>query len=304
MRCNNLFFMAALAAATVSMTSCNNDDEIIDSNSRLSNVALEVTAGIATETPQTRVQGTTWQTGDAIGIFQLETGTLMALDVNSKYVNTTGSTFAPADATQTIYFPIETTPTSDFIAYYPYNDAQANYLYSIDVTNQSNQEAIDLLTADKVTGKDKAAPAVAFNFKHRLSKLELNLTAGNGIITSDLAGIAITITGQQLETTFDLYDGVLATPSGTTQAITLKTASNGLTAEAIIIPAAASAGRQLTFTLSGGEEFVWNIPDTKEFQAGQKNIYNITLNRTSIDVTSTITDWTAGNGAGESGSAE
>ena len=299
MRCNNLFFMTALAIAFVG---CSND-EIVDDNSQ-SKVALDVTAGIATETPQTRVSGTSWQTGDAIGIFQLQTGTTTALDANSKYANTTGeSAFAPADANQTIYFPIETTPTSDFIAYYPYNVAQADFVYPVNVTSQSNQEAIDLLTADKVTGKDKNAPAVAFNFKHRLSKLELNLTAGNGITTSDLAGIAITITGQQPTATFELNTGVL-TPSGTAQAITLKTVANGRTAEAIIIPAAASTGRQLRFTLTSSETFVWNIPNDKAFNAGQKNIYNITLNRTSIEVTSTITDWLPGNNGGEAGSAE
>ena len=300
MRTKNLFLMAALAIAFVG---CNNNDENVDSNSRLSNIALDVTAGIATETPQSRVSGTSWQTGDAIGIFQLQTGTTTALNANSKYVSTTGNAFAPA-AGETIYFPIATTPKSDFLAYYPYTDTQADFVYSVNITNQSNQEAIDLLTADKVTGKDKNAPAVAFNFKHRLSKLELKLTAGNGITTSDLTGIAITITQQQPTATFNFNTGVL-TPSGTKQAITLKTVASGATAEAIIIPAAASAGRQLTFTLSGtGEKFVWNIPDTKAFEAGKKNIYDITLNRTSINVTSTITDWTAGNGTGESGSAE
>ena len=295
---SNLFLMTAFAIA---FAGCSKD-EIVDSNSQ-SKVALDVTAGIATETPQTRVQGTTWQTGDAIGIFQLQTGTVAALSTNNKYVNTTGNAFAPADANQTIYFPIEITPTSDFIAYYPYTDTQADFVYSINVTNQSNQEAIDLLTADKVTNKDKNAPAVAFNFKHRLSKLELNLTAGNGITTSDLAGIVITITSQRPRATFDFNTGAL-TPLGTAQAITLNTAANGLTAEAIIIPAAASTGRQLTFTLTSGETFVWNIPNDKAFNAGQKNIYDITINRTSINVTSTITDWVAGNGTGESGSAE
>jgi len=301
MKLNKVFLVSALAIAFVG---CSNDDEIVDSNLQ-SKVALDVTAGIATETPQTRVSGTSWQTGDAIGIFQLQTGTTTALDANSKYVNTTGSTFTPATPGETIYFPIETTPTSDFIAYYPYNVAQADFVYPVNVTSQSNQEAIDLLTADKVTGKDKNAPAVAFNFKHRLSKLELRLTAGNGIATSDLAGIVITVTSQRPRAAFDFNTGAL-TPLGTAQAITLKTAANGRTAEAIIIPAAASTGRQLIFTLNNATNdiFVWNIPNDKVFNAGQKNIYDITINRTSINVSSTITDWVAGNGTGEAGSAE
>jgi hypothetical protein len=297
----NLFLISALA---IVFAGCSNNDEIIDSDLQRSEVALDVTAGIAIEAPQTRVSGTSWSSNDAIGIFQMRTGTTTLMDTNRRYTNNSGSsTFSPAAPDQIIYFPIATTPLSDFIAYYPYKVAQTDFVYPIDVTSQSNQQAIDLLTADRVVGKNKNNPAVAFNFKHRLSKLELDLSAGNGIETSDLHGITITITEQQPTATFDLNTGVL-TPSGTAQTITLNTATNGLFADAIIIPAEAGAARQLTFTLGSGERFVWNIPNTKAFEAGQKNIYDITINRTSINVVSTITDWAAGNGTGETGSAE
>lgn len=299
MKKNNLFLMAAFAIA---LAGCNNNDEEIDNGNH--RIALDVTAGIATETPQSRVSGTSWEAGNAIGIFQLQTGTTTLWDANHKYVTTTGtSTFTPASAGETIYFPVETTPKSDFIAYYPYNTAQSGFNYAVDVATQSNQEAIDLLVADKVTGKDKNNPAVAFNFKHRLSKLVLTLTAGNGLAAADLANITIAITGQLPSATYDINALTLA-PSGTSQAIALKTAADGTSAEAIILPAAATTGRQLVFTLSGGDIFRWDIPAGKAFNAGEKNIYNITINRTSIEVTSSITDWTDGNGGGETGNAE
>ena len=297
MRTKNLFIMATFAIA---LAGCNNS-EIVNGNSQFSDIVLNATAGVESEAPQSRVLGTSWEADDVIGIFQLQGATV--LNANSKYVSSGTSSFTPAGASETIYFPVEISPKSDFIAYYPYMAGQTGFDYAVDVTSQSNQEAIDLLTADKVVGKDKTAPAVAFNFKHRLSKLSLTLTAGNGLTAGDLAGITVKITGQKPTATFNINTAVL-TPSGAVQTITLNTVADGTTADAIILPAAESAGRQLTFTLSIGDTFVWNIPDAKVFNAGEKNIYNITLNRTSIEVTSSITDWAAGNGSGESGSAE
>lgn len=292
------FFLAAIAA-TVILTSCDNNDGVDNSN----RVALSVISGIATETTQTRVTGTSWDAGDAIGIFQLQGSN--TLNTNSKYVSSTGtSAFSPATLGETIYFPIDASTSSDFIAYHPYKTGQTVFDYAVTVSDQSNQATIDLLVADKVTGKDKNAPAVAFNFKHRLSKVSLTIAAGNGIAPSDLEGIVITITGQQTAATYNINTFTL-TPSGAVQEITLKTAGDGLSSEAIILPAAATTGRQLIFTLKTlNEPFIWDIPNDKAFDSGVKYNYSITLNRTSIEVTSTITDWIDGNGDGENGSAE
>lgn len=40
------------------------------------------------------------------------------------------------------------------------------------------------------------------------------------------------------------------------------------------------------------------------FEAGKKYKFNVTLNKTEIDVTSEIVDWISGNGTGDSGEAE
>ena len=65
----------------------------------------------------------------------------------------------------------------------------------------------------------------------------------------------------------------------------------------------------LRFTLKGmSQPFTWNIhgaEKSKLFQAGSKYVYTITISKTGIVVTSTVKDWTAGNGdGGESGDAE
>ena len=300
MKCSNFWIAAVLAAAAIVLAGCNND-ETENESLKLSDVAIEVTAGIFTDLPQTRVIGTAWETGDAIGIFQLLDKTVK--DANRAYVNVGTAAFMPKTPGEAIYFPVETAVKSDFIAYFPYKVGQTGLDYVVNVAWQADQEAIDLLTADKQTGRDKNNPILAFNFKHRLSKLALTLAAGYGLTDFELKGINVTMTEQLTAATCDLNTGMLIA-SGKTHDIILKTTSNGLQSEAIILPAEATPGRQLVFTLKNGDVYRWDIPADKAFHAGEKNIYLITLNRTSIAVTATITDWTYGNGSGEAGNAE
>jgi hypothetical protein len=303
MKDKRFFAGAALAVALMTattFTSCNNDDEIGNSAER-SGVALQVSAGFAEIT--TRVTGASFDASDAIGIFQLQNGTSTVWDANKQYVTTGGATATFTPATDVIYFPANTTPASDFVAYYPYSAGQSSLTCPVNVTDQSNQEAIDLLTADKATGKDKNSPAVAFVFRHRLSKITLNITAGTGITDTDLANItAVTITGQQVTGSFNLADNTLTPATATPQAITLKKAADGKSAAAIILPAAASSGRQLTFTISAFGTFTYDIPAAKTFVSTEETVFNITVTRTGLTITSTIQDWA--NGGTITGDAE
>ena len=49
---------------------------------------------------------------------------------------------------------------------------------------------------------------------------------------------------------------------------------------------------------------VKDAPKSQSFEAGKKYIYTITVNRMSVEVESSVTDWQPGNGEGETGSAE
>jgi len=185
-----------------------------------------------------------------------------------------------------------------FVAYYPYKENISNYSYPIDVTSQSDHPAIDLMYSDNATNKTKAAPQVALTFTHRLVNLVVTLTAGDGLTAADLKDATVSITGQKTLGAMALATGIV-TPSTTqtaTQTVDLKMA--GTNGAAIILPAAATTGRKLVMTISTGEVFEWEIPSTTAFDGGSKYIYNVTLNRTEVRVTSTITDWTTGNGAG------
>lgn len=283
--------LTLLLAIAALLTACEKSNGI-DDGAAAEAVALKASAGIAN---RTRAMGSTWSAADVIGIFMVDnTGTLAS---NHAYETTAGDgSFAPADDQQTIWFPIaDDAPKVDFIAYYPWSAHQVGFTYNINVYSQSDQFALDLMTADRVTGKDKTSPAVDFTFHHRLTKMRLTLKAAPGMPTSGIDGIKVQLTGQQTTATCNLTTGDVTT-SGDVSTIELSVFNHS--AEAIILPAEPAADRQLIFTLTRGDVLRYTIPADRAFRPGELHDYEITLNPTGVSVTSNIVDWVRVTGDG------
>ena len=305
------FIGAALCTVMLLPAGCSNDSEtnVPDSDGR---VPLKVTGCIHV---QTRAHDAQWDQDDQIGIYMYAAGTTTLAEgaANAPYAKAdAGDGFAPVSTP--IYFPIDGSNV-DFHTWYPYEDV-ADGEWTADLTDQSSQAALDLMTADAKSSTqeggtvyNKENPAVALNFRHRLTKLQLNITSGKGITPNDLKDLKVELTRQWKTVIYDPeYDALGYTEE--LSAITLPAKTDGTSSEAILFPdnltgKALTTGRQLVFTLKGTDEkFYWDIPADKSFNAGEKNIYNIIINRTTLDVTASITDWNKGNGGGEPGSAE
>lgn len=298
-----------LCAGVLLPAGCTNDSAPEDGNSD-GRVALQVTGGIHV---QTRAHDTKWDKSDQIGIYMFAAGSTTVLEGMENIPYQTGAgdgMFAPSGTA--IYFPINGSNV-DFRAWYPYQDVAEKW--TADLTDQSSQAALDLMTADAKSNTEpggttysKNQPAVRLNFSHRLTKLVLNITGGKGVGTDELAGLKVEITRQWKTALYEPdIDGIGFEEASAD--ITLLTAADGKSAEAILFPddlthKSLTTERQLVFTLTTGEVFHWDIPNTKSFNAGEKNIYTISINRTGLEVTSEITDWAAGNGNGETGSAK
>lgn len=297
-----------MAALTFALAACNSDENLSAGND--DRVALQVTSGI-----QSRAIGNTWQKDDAIGIYMVNAGTTAIAESaeNRKYTTANGSSTFSATPDQVIYLPVDGSNV-DFIAYYPQQDLTGGSM-TIDVSDQSDLPKIDLMAAKAKSPADKPYnkenPLVAFHFYHKLTKLELNIDPGTGLTPADLEGLKVEITNQRTGASYaPLAETLTLTSSETTQNVTLNITTDGTAAEAILLPNSEEfnpriAGRELVFTLKQtGEVFRWAIPEDKDFKAGERNLYNITVNRTGLTVTATIEDWNPGNGEGESGSAE
>ena len=117
------------------------------------------------------------------------------------------------------------------------------------------------------------------------------------------------LTNQQPKATFDVTqpDGEVVVGTNTPATLTLNTDADGMSSEGIVLPSANFDGMTLHLELSdGGGFFNWDLNNSKadKFEAGKKYVYDITVNRSRLDVTATIEDWAPGNGEnGEQGEA-
>lgn len=311
---NRTSLLTVAVAATILLAGCSRDESPNIPMEKDGRTALNATGGIRA---LSRAHDAAWDTNDQIGIFMLKTTTTEISEAaeNRKYKTSDGTgRFTPAADDQTIYFPI--TGGTDFMAYYPWQeiakDASDKYLYAVNVSTQSSQKAIDLLVADKVIGRDKEHPDVAFVFSHKLVKIHLTeIKHGDGLTAADLNGLTIKLTEQRINATYDVIAGgeVVVNGAGDKTDIPLLVAANSQSAEAIVLPVTSTAGMELVFTLTNGEVFRWAIDsaaDSKstQFVAGNKYSYKITISRRGLIVTSTVNDWVAGNGDnGEEGEA-
>lgn len=294
--------MCALLAA-----SCSNDENLPGGNDNDGRVALQVSSGI-----QTRAFDNQWEADDQIGIFMLGSGQTTVADGygNVPYVvasaGTGGKAFAPVS--EVIYLPTDG-GKRDFIAYYPYSaDKVTEGVYSIDLTEQDPQKDIDFMLAEKVTDKSRTDANVSFQFAHKLVKIVMDIKPGDGVTADDLKNIAVSLTGQPTVGTFDVLNGQNVTATSTDKkAISLLADANGTHAEGIVFPNVDYSGMSFVFTTLAIGNYEWALSQSAkatQFEAGKKYLYTITVNKTEINVTASITDWLPGNGSGESGDAE
>ena len=282
-----------IAAAALALASCSNDNDFADRPGD-GRVAVNFSGGITL----TRATGDAWDLNDGIGIYMVENGTQNVVDnaANRRYVTAAGDgRFSPASEDQTIYFPLDANDKVDFIAYYP-QDALTGNTYAVDVTDQSDPAAIDLLWSNNATAKDKTVQQpVDLEFYHRLSRVEVELKAGAGVSEAELAGTTVTLSNQPVKADFDVLQNTMATAADVAE-ITLLTGTNGLSSSAIILPQEGINGRMLHFSFPDGTEKSWQVEGTRTFEQGKKTIFRITVNRipvgsTEVEVTATIKPW-------------
>ena len=288
---------AMMTTALFSSCSSNDEEQIVDNQQP---VDLKITAGIST-----RAVNATWTAGDKIGVFSMDGTTPSYSNMSYTTVNGDGN-FTASSEDQTIMLPADNSSRT-IAAYYPFTTAAASGTYSIDVSNQSNQEAIDLLVANPVSGVSKTSPVAALEFHHKLVKIDLSISPGEGISQEQLASMTVTISNQPTTGTCDVINnGNVNVTSAGTSTITLLTTNNGSSCEAILLPASSTENMIMTFDIPNVGVYKWAVNSaakSQSFDAGNKYKYDISINQTSIIVNASIEDWTQGNGEGENGNA-
>lgn len=289
MKISNLLYMGALL--TLTLMSCTNND---DNSEWYGSEGIVFTTAI-----QSRVSGNTWNANDEVGIYMMNAGSGIeaATAQNKKYIAQTNGTLTAAPGNG-IYLP--ESGNVDFIAYYPYTTSVSGNKLAVNVSDQSNPAAIDLIYSNGTKGvAATTATTISLGFTHQLTKVTLNVTKDETIET--LNGLGVNIKGISTEGEFNLADGTLTATAGTNNkdvAMYIDAQGTTATATAIILPTAASTDQtslNLTFNLNG-QSFTHTISDASIFEKGKNVSFNanLSINNGKPVVTieaATIEDW-------------
>ncbi|WP_370859892.1 fimbrillin family protein [Phocaeicola plebeius] len=280
------------ALSTLALMSCTNND---DNSEWYGSEGIVFTTAI-----QSRVSGNTWNANDEVGIYMMNAGSGIeaATAQNKKYIAQTNGTLTAAPGNG-IYLP--ESGNVDFIAYYPYTTSVSGNKLAVNVSDQSNPAAIDLIYSNGTKGvAATTATTISLGFTHQLTKVTLNVTKDETIET--LNGLGVNIKGISTEGEFNLADGTLTATAGTNNkdvAMYIDAQGTTATATAIILPTAASTDQtslNLTFNLNG-QSFTHTISDASIFEKGTNVSFNakLSINNGKPVVTvgnATISNWT------------
>ena len=265
-----------LAAAALTLTACSNDDENLNGGP----VAAQVTAGIGGV--QTRASGTTWDSGDAIGISTI--GSTLTSYANMKYTTSGDGNFTHAA-------DLGGEDSGMFFQDAEYTDAGT--ISDVTTDDQTMQSTFDFLFATGATAS-KSSPTVSFNntvkentsFTHRMSRLVLNFIAGPDVNLADLS--KYTLSGLSMTGSFNTATGE-AKATGTASDLTMDAAYITSSSSSLILFPQAVADAVLKVEL-GGQNYTATLTFPKAnavqgLESGYSYKYNVTIYKEELNIT-------------------
>lgn len=245
---------------------------------------------------QSRAFNSVWEKNDAIGIYMKKSDANWsdAIQANNvKYITDGTSIFRVADAKKAINFPIDGSDAS-FVAYYPYKPVLPEMEYPVDIADQSNLPAIDLLYSDNAKAVNSEQFDINLVFEHQFSKVILNIIPEDPL--HDLSGLSANITGVGTKATFSLENGELSAPIATGN-ISFNMSADGRTAEAILLPMQSLENKELVLSIASNT-FAFPLDKSihiASFEKSTQYTYTITLTKEALSVSNAvISDWITG----------
>ncbi len=272
-------------AATMAILASCAESEMIPQVA--SSEPLRIVSGIGT-----RVAGTQWEGDEVIGVTIYSSGQTIAIgEPYSRYqtsdVGTTAS-FSPAAGVEDLFYP--QSGAVDVIAYYPYR-VPTSGLLTLDLEEQDNQEAIDLLWA-KAEEQTKSREAVTLAFEHQLTKIVVELETAGYIQAEDLYGATLSIEGIYVDGEFDLHAGVVATATNATPTSVVLTGvlnSSNMSGNAIVLPQTSKPTFRIT--TQSNIEYSVTAPAQINFGQGEIHTFVITVSNVELELSAKISPW-------------
>ena len=214
-------------------------------------------------------------------------------DYSFTVTNATGA-MSVTGGSATPYYPTDNDGRIDLIAYYP-STAASPFTVKADQSTDANYRASDLLY-EKKTNLSRTTDAVALQLDHLMAKLTLNITAGEGVSYIK----SITMTNVVPSCTFDAKTGAVAATgsAGTISVFTDGDNDNTTARGACVFPGqeiAATGLLEIVVQKTDGNSATatYALASAKTFDGGSEYTMNITVNRTALGTTNTLTGWDA-----------
>jgi len=279
-----------LAAVAVAFAACSNNESDNQVQNPDNVIRLNASVGDITRAANTNIQGTAFDEDALINIEVTPSATNTTISKVYKAGAAVGNVNSLTPNGSETPFTWPATGTVAIKAFYPSTVKSADTSFSVQ-ENQStddNYKASDLMYATPIAAQAKQAGAVCLTFKHALTKIIVNLTAGTGVVASDITGCTVKVNAKK---SANISSGQWT--SATDDAAVDITMGIGANNAAIIVPQSYTANANfITVTTAGNHSVTFKLADGKTFDAGKCYTYNLTVNMSEITLESTtISNW-------------
>ena len=278
-----------IAAALLATTSCSKEEGNSDNGQLLLAPALP-NMSKATETE--------FESGDRFGIYAVEykEDAPLPLQLSGNWAN---NSMALYNGTNWSISPViwwNNASKLDVIAYYPYNsnpNSVDNYLFTIEEDQRESGFTLSDLMWAKAKGAERSAGAVALNFRHKLSRLDIKLIRGDDFEGDIPADAVVRVMGTVSSAIMDMESGgIEKNPQG--KEITITAHQMGVGEYSAIIVAQKILNQiPLVEILVNNVSYL--VSSRFIFEEGVRHTLNITLNsdpnKILITIGGGIEDW-------------
>lgn len=221
------------------------------------------------------------------------------------YKPTAATTIAVQSGAAVPYFKAGET-TVNVYGWYPALDSSKSFTVQDDQSTQDNYVKSDLLLADKVQSTRDLSTGVVtpatLPFRHAMSKIVLNVTAGDGVTVNNvrLAGVKKTVAINDATKTALTLGSASGEAGEVTVHSTSFTSSSGKQTMAAVIPPQSVSGDfiKVNVTVGGSSRDVtFALGEAKTLATNQTYTLTLTVNKQNIGATLTINNWAASSSA-------
>lgn len=271
-----------LASLVIFLYCCNSHNFVESPENGGDHHKLTFTAYVNEQSDtETRKSENNWESGDAIGVFAFKKGEIKGLTsvdeaiLNRKFITSGNGSFSVESGSTEVPTP-DKDNIKDFIAYYPYKESkliEEQFTYQIDLSDQSNFDAIDLLYSDNLTNYDGSEfPILRFN--HYLSRLTLKIEG----VGEDLAGATVKILGIQAQGELNLISKALIVDTKKSTITPNYSISNGqIDLKLLVLPTGKTQSFQVEVTPKNGKSYKWRVKEDWKWLPGETYKYVIQL---------------------------